>query len=126
MTQVPCSIAVVDDDQPMLKALRRLLNGRGFDTRTYGSAEEFIASLQQGLPDCLIVDFQMPHMTGLELQQHLRERGIAIPTIVMTAHGGDEVRERCVAAGAIAFLPKPLNNPSLFAAIDSAERLSRS
>jgi FixJ family two-component response regulator len=113
-------IAVVDDDPSVLKALSRLLRARGFQTRTYGSAKEFLVSLRGGLPVCLIVDLQMPEVSGLELQQHLARSGIQIPTIIITAHGDIGVRERCAAAGASAFLLKPLQDTSLVAAIDEA------
>jgi len=120
MAETPSWIAVVDDDPSVLKALRRLLRSRAWDARTYGSGPEFLAALPDGLPKCLIVDLQMPEMSGVELQQHLARRGIRIPTIVITAHGDAGVRERCEAAGAIAFLLKPLQDISLFSAIDRA------
>jgi FixJ family two-component response regulator len=113
-------IAVVDDDPSVLKALSRLLRSRAFHPKTYESGQEFLAAVPDGLPDCLIVDLQMPGMSGVELQQHLVRKGIRIPTIVITAHGDDGVRDRCEAAGAIAFLLKPLQDASLFAAIDKA------
>jgi FixJ family two-component response regulator len=120
MVEPPSWIAVVDDDPSVLKALRRLLRARALDARTYGSGQEFLAALPDGLPGCLIVDLQMAGMSGVELQQQLTRKGIRIPTIVITAHGDDGVRERCEAAGAIAFLLKPLQDTSLFAAIEKA------
>jgi FixJ family two-component response regulator len=118
-------IAIVDDDPAVLKALTRLLRTRAFQTKAYGSGQEFLAALPDGLPECLILDLQMPEMTGLELQQHLARRGIQIPTIVITALGDIGVRERCVSAGAVAFLSKPVQSTSLFAAIDDASAISR-
>jgi len=125
MAEAPSWIAVVDDDPSVLKALRRLLRARALDARTFGSGQEFLAALSDGLPECLIVDLQMPEMSGVELQQHLVRKGIRIPTIVITAHGDAGVRERCTAAGAIAFLLKPLQDTALFAAIDKAIGISR-
>jgi FixJ family two-component response regulator len=113
-------IAIVDDDPSVLKALARLLRARAFEARTYASAREFLSALHEGLPECLIVDLQMPDMTGLELQRHLIRRGLRIPTIVITAHNEAGARERCESAGAVAFLSKPLQDTSLFAAIESA------
>ena len=95
-------IAIVDDDPAVLKGLVRLLRGRALHPKTYGSAQEFLAALPDGPPECLIVDLQMPEMTGLELQQHLARIGIRIPTIIITAHGDIELRKRCESAGAIA------------------------
>jgi FixJ family two-component response regulator len=124
----PC-IAIIDDDPSVLKALSRLLRTRAFDARTYGSAQEFLAALPSGLPECLIVDLQMPGMSGLELMQHLRSRDIRVPTIVITAHGDTGLRQRCKSAGAIAFLVKPLQDTALFTALDlvrkAASRLGR-
>jgi FixJ family two-component response regulator len=113
-------IAIVDDDPSVLKALARLLRARAFEARTYASAREFLGALHGGLPECLIVDLQMPDMTGLELQRHLTRSGLRIPTIVITAHNEAGARERCEAAGAVAFLSKPLQDTSLLAAIDAA------
>ena len=113
-------IAIVDDDPSVLKALARLLRARAFDARTYTSAREFLNALHEGLPECLIVDLQMPDMTGLELQRHLTRSGLRIPTIIITAHDEAGARERCESAGAVAFLSKPLQDTSLLAAIESA------
>lgn len=122
MSRISPSIAIVDDDAPVLKALRRLLRGRGFEATTYGSASEFLTALHHQRPDCLILDLQMPGMNGLELLQHLKSLGIKVPTIVITAHGGENAAERCIAAGAVAFLAKPLQNAPLFDAIREATR----
>ena len=110
----------MDDDPSVLKALAWLLGARSFNARTYQSARQFLASLSGGLPDCLIADLQMPEMTGLELQQNLARKNIRIPTIIITGYDQAGMRERCKAAGAIAFLSKPLQDTSLFAAIDAA------
>lgn len=122
MDGVPHSIAIVDDDAAVLKALGRLLRGRGFDTRTYGSAHELLGTLSERKPDCLILDLQMPEMNGLELLLHMKRQGIHVPTIIVTAHGGVEIAERCMTAGAAAFLYKPLQNSPLFAAINEASK----
>lgn len=113
-------IAIVDDDVSVLKALSRLLGARSFATETYPSAQAFLDSLRNGRPECLIVDLQMPEMTGLELQRHLIGNGIHIPTIVITAHNDVNSRERCKTAGAIEYLLKPLQSATLLAAIGKA------
>ena len=117
MAEASSWIAVVDDDPAVLKALSRLLRSHAFRARTYGSGQEFLAALPTGLPDCLIVDFQMPEMNGLELQQHLVSNGIEIPTILITAHGDVALREH---SGLVASLRKPLQQQALFEAIDRA------
>jgi FixJ family two-component response regulator len=122
MAQPSPWIAIVDDDPSVLKALARLLRTRAVDARTYASAQDFIASLPDGatdeLPECLIVDLQMPEMNGLELQRYLNRAGIRIPTIVITAHREADMRELCEAAGAETYLLKPLQDTSLLSAID--------
>ena len=86
-------------------------------------AQEFLAALPGDLPECLILDLQMPEMNGLELLQQLTHREIQIPTIIITAHGDIGVREHCESAGAVAFLLKPVQDTSLFAAIDDVSRI---
>jgi FixJ family two-component response regulator len=113
-------VAIVDDDASVRKALALLLNASSIETDTYGSAAEFLQALPAGIPECLIVDLQMPEMTGLELQHHLVRVGIAIPTIVITAHNEFGAQERCRSAGAKAFLLKPIEEDVLLGAIKAA------
>ena len=123
MAEPPPWIAVVDDDPAVLKALSRLLRSHAFRARTYGSGQEFLSALPAGLPDCLIIDLQMPEMNGLELQQHLVSNGIKIPTILISAHADVALRDQ---AGLVASLRKPLQEKALFDAIDKAVGDSRS
>jgi FixJ family two-component response regulator len=120
MTKTSRIVAVVDDDSSLLRALERLLSTQPWTTKTFQSAKEFIASLPEGLPDCLIADFHMPEMSGLELQQDLNRKGLKIPTIIITSNTDPAVRQRCMAAGAIAYLQKPVHRAELFAIIDAA------
>jgi len=118
MRQASPSIAIVDDDPSVLKALARLLRTRAWHAKTYGSAREFTAALPDGIPECLILDLQMPGMGGLELHQRLTRAGIKIPTIFITANDCAEIRQRCEAAGTAAFLMKPMQGAAFFAAIE--------
>ena len=118
-------IAIVDDDAAVLRALSRLLRSHSFRVKTYGSGQEFLAALPDGLPECLIVDFQMPEMNGLELQQHLLSNGIAIPTILITAHGDAAIDSPPAGDTFVARLRKPLHDEALFSAIDRAIGNSR-
>jgi FixJ family two-component response regulator len=113
-------VGVVDDDPSVLKALARLLQTRGFQAKTFLSAQELLAALPDNFPECLIVDLQMPEMSGLDLLQRLTFKGIDIPTIIITAHDNDDMRQRCQAAGTVAYLLKPLQDAALFAAIAKA------
>jgi FixJ family two-component response regulator len=120
MLNQPARVAIVDDDASVLKALSRLLGTCSYRTVTYRSAREFLDSLQYGMPECLVVDMQMPEFTGLDLLHHLTRHGIQIPSIVITGHDEAGVRERCEAAGTRAYLLKPLRGEALIAAIDAA------
>jgi FixJ family two-component response regulator len=113
-------IAVVDDDPAVLRGLKRLLTAWSYRAETYESAREFLATLGDHRPDCLIVDLHMPDVTGLELQQLLAQSQIDIPTIFITAHDDEDVRERCKSAGAKALLAKPLHDQTLMDAIAAA------
>lgn len=122
MAAAPPMIAVVDDDPSVLKALTRLLRIRSFGAKTYSSALEFLASLPGDTPDCLIVDLQMPGMSGLELHQYLTGRGIDIPTIIITAQDQGDARQRCEVAGTAGYLLKPIEDTTLLEAIAKARR----
>jgi FixJ family two-component response regulator len=113
-------VAIVDDDLAVRKGLARLLGASAIRARGFASAREFLESLSAEVPECLIVDLQMPEMTGLELQGELTRLGARIPTIVITAHNERGLRERCLAAGAAAYLIKPLDGIQLLSSIDSA------
>src|SRR5690242_11636601 len=119
------SIAVVDDDSSVRKALARLLEANSFDAETYGSAQEFIDSLEIKRPECLVLDLHMPDYGGLELQYHLCRNGIGIPTVIITAHNEIGLRERCSSAGAAAFLVKPLIDKILIESINIATKSAR-
>lgn len=120
MSETSSWIAIVDDDPSILKALARLLRAHRLSSRTFVSGRDFLEAIQAGQPECLIVDLQMPDMTGLELQHHLLRSQVRIPTIVITAHGDTATRQSCEAAGATGFLTKPLDERDLLAAITSA------
>jgi FixJ family two-component response regulator len=113
-------VAVVDDDTSLLGAIERLLDTRSWITRTFRSGEQFLASLADGLPDCLILDLQMPGLSGLQVQEALIDKGVKIPTIIVTSNTDAAMREQCVSAGAFAYLTKPVRGAELIAAIERA------
>jgi FixJ family two-component response regulator len=119
-------VAVVDDDTSLLSAIERLLDSRPWITRTFRSGEQFLASLADGLPDCLILDLQMPGLSGLQVQEALIDKGIKIPTIIVTSNMDATMREQCVSAGAVAYLTKPVRGAELIAAIESASSVGSS
>jgi len=118
--KLPTRVAIIDDEPSVRKALARLLQASAFETKTYGSAREFIASMPGGLPECLVLDVHMPDLSGLDLQKYLRRSNKQIPTVVITAFDDAEIRAECAASGATAFLTKPLHGPTLVEAINAA------
>jgi FixJ family two-component response regulator len=106
-------IAIVDDDESVCRALRWLVRSLGMEAATFTSSQEVIGLLEAAPsfdPDCIVLDIQMPGMNGLEVQEWLARRGSRLPIIFITADDEVEVRERALAAGAVAFLRKPFNN----------------
>jgi FixJ family two-component response regulator len=112
-------IAVVDDDQSVREALENLISSVGFEVELFGSAEEFLDSHRPSQTDCAILDVRLPGISGVELQQRLAADGQSIPVIIITAQGDDKTRDEAVAAGAIAFLKKPVKEEVLLAALES-------
>ncbi len=119
MPSQPLHVAIVDDDASVLTALSRLLSTCSYRAATYQSARAFLESLRHGMPQCLVVDMQMPEFNGLDLLHHLTRHGIRIPTIVITGHDEAGNRARCEAVGTRAYLLKPLQGDVLIAAIDA-------
>lgn len=113
-------IAVVDDDHSVRKAVSRLLRSANLEAHAYASGQEFLDALRNAIPDCLVLDFRMPDMSGLELQRHLTGIGMVVPTIIMTGHDEPGMRADCLAAGACKYLRKPLDDRALLEAIDEA------
>jgi FixJ family two-component response regulator len=113
-------LSVVDDEDSVRSALKRLLKAWGFIVKTFKSAEDFLDSGLAQCPDLLILDVRMTGMSGLELQRTLIEKGSDMPVILMTAH--DDIAARTVAmeAGAVAFLQKPFEEKILIEAIQRA------
>ncbi len=114
------SVAIVDDDLSVRKALGRLLRANSFEAETYGSAQDFLDSLNVRKPECLILDLHMPDYGGLELKRYLNRNNINIPTVIITAHNDPGLREQCSRAGSEAFLVKPLTNMALIDSINRA------
>jgi FixJ family two-component response regulator len=118
-------IAIVDDDEGVLKALARLVAAHGFFPQAYASPHAFLDSLSGTKPDCAVLDLQMPNMSGLELHYAIRRAGIKLPTIIITAHDEVGCREECQAAGVLAYLLKPFGRRALMDAIKSATEPNR-
>jgi len=119
-------VALVDDDAAILRALSRLLALRGYETTTFTSAESFLLSVESSLPDILVLDLRMPGLDGLQLQEELIARGIRVPTVFLSGHGDVTSSVRALRNGAIDFLEKPCDEPTLLAALSRAVVVQRS
>jgi len=92
----------------------------GFRVETFESAEAFLTSADRDSIGCLVLDVRMPGMTGVDLLRHPAATGSPIPVIMLTAHGDDEMRWRCLEAGSTALLEKPGRTPALLDAVRRA------
>ena len=117
-------VLVVDDDAGVRKGMQRLIRIAGYDVETLDGAAAYLDRAPEPPPACLVLDVRMPGMSGLDLLQAVQGTARALPIVFISAYG-DEVRVQALAAGAVDFLYKPLDEELLFAAIDRALELSR-
>ena len=113
-------ICVVDDDESVRRSTKLLIESHGFRVATFESAEAFLTSEQRHDTSCLILDVQMPGISGLQLQSKLTHDRHSIPIIFITAYDDNQSRRHAMQAGAIAFLDKPFTEGQLFQTIRSA------
>ena len=114
------SVVVVDDDPSMRQALRRLLRLAGYAARAYESAEAFIGDGNAALATCLVLDVQLPGISGFDLRDRLARDGRALPVIFITAYDEPEARQHATRAGAVAYLTKPFAGRDLIDAVMQA------
>jgi FixJ family two-component response regulator len=117
-------LSVVDDDASVRAALGRLIKSFGFAVEIFGSGEEFLLLGSLRITSCLVLDVQMPGMSGLQLQRHLVAEGYRIPIIFITAFPNEKTRARALEAGAVDFLTKPFGEEALLSGIRTALELS--
>ena len=108
-------VAVVDDEQPVRRALQRLLRASGFDVRLFATGSDFMSHLE-GI-DCVILDLHLPGMSGFEVQEALAQRGASLPVVVLTGNDTPANRARSLANGAHAYLCKPVDDKVLLEAL---------
>ena len=113
-------LAVVDDDEDVRVALTRLVSSAGFAVETFPSGAEFLRSVEDHEPDCVVLDLHMPEMSGFDVQGALASAHSAVPVVVITGHDTPESRARAVALGAKVYLCKPVNDEALLTAIGTA------
>ncbi|MFM0150442.1 response regulator transcription factor [Paraburkholderia sp. RL18-085-BIA-A] len=114
-------VAVVDDDESVCRAIKRLLHSAGIGAETFSSGDEFLdtlAAIPSYRPACVILDIQMPGTNGLEVQRQLAPMGV--PIIMITAHDELSIRQAALGSGAAAYLRKPFNAAILIKAVEMA------
>jgi FixJ family two-component response regulator len=116
-------VFIVDDDPGVLQALSRLLNAAGYQTRAFSSAQEFLSVHDPSIPGCLVLDFAMPDLNGLQLQEALLAGGMSRPIVFVTGKGDIVTSVRAMKEGAVDFLTKPVSRTNLLAAIARARQL---
>ena len=113
-------ISIVDDDEPVRDSMRLLLESLGFRARDYASAQNLLDDPDGIDCSCLVLDLQMPGMSGLELLEMLRSRGVRVPALLVTANGDPKLESRIERAGILATLAKPVSENLLLEWIERA------
>ncbi len=117
----PKSIVFVVDDDPLLRdSIADLLGSAGWEVQTFGSATQFIQSPRPDVSACLILDVELPDLSGLDLQTELAKSGVGMPVVFLTGRGDIPMSVRAMKAGAVSFLTKPFRKEELFDAIHEA------
>jgi len=119
------TIYVVDDDDAVRDSLKILLESYQLTVRDFGSVPEFLDGLQRVDNSCLVLDLHLPAMGGFDVMNTLARRRVPLPVIVITGRSDSQTKARALAAGAIAFLEKPVDDQTLMNAIDAALRGNR-
>ncbi len=113
-------IAIVDDDPSVREGLSSLIRSAGLQVETFASAQEFLARTGAEAPSCLVLDLQLPGLSGLDLQKRMAEVGLEIPIVFLTGHGNIPASVQAMKAGAVEFLTKPFDEQDLLQAIQEA------
>jgi FixJ family two-component response regulator len=113
-------IAIVDDDPSVREGLRSLIRSTGLQVETFESAQDFLDRPGTEAPSCLVLDLQLPGLSGLDLQKRIAELGFQIPIVFLTGHGNIPASVRAMKAGAVEFLTKPFDDEELLRAVQEA------
>ncbi len=119
------TVFVVDDDVSVRQALESLLRAASLRVETFSSAQDFLARRVSNVPSCLVLDVQLPGLSGLELQNRMAEAKMEIPIVFITGHGDIPTSVRAMKAGAVEFLVKPFTDSDLLDAIQQAVKRDR-
>jgi FixJ family two-component response regulator len=113
-------VFVVDDDSSIREAIKSLVSLVGLRVETFGTAQEFLRSERPDVPGCVVLDVELPGLSGLDLQRELAAHGIRLPIIFITGYGDIPMSVRAMKAGALEFLTKPFRDQDLLDAIQQA------
>jgi len=113
-------VFVVDDDSSIREAIAILVKLAGLRVETFGTAQEFLRSKRPDLPGCVVLDVELPGLSGLDLQRDLTAHGVKLPIIFITGYGDIPMSVRAMKAGALEFLTKPFRDQDLLDAIQQA------
>ncbi|QUD87527.1 response regulator FixJ [Phenylobacterium montanum] len=113
-------VHVIDDDEAVRDSLAFLLDAAGMKSRTYESADAFVARLDQAEPGCVVTDVRMPGMSGVDLVRHLTAAGSSLPVVVITGHGDVSLAVEAMKGGAIDFIEKPFDDDTILSALKGA------
>lgn len=111
-------VHIVDDDDSVRRSVGFMLKTSGYRVCAYPSGREILKEARSLQAGCVLLDIRMPDMDGLEVQEALKERGVALPVIIMTGHGDVPLSVRAMKAGAIDFIEKPFEKAVLLAAVE--------
>jgi FixJ family two-component response regulator len=125
MQQPDAVIAIVDDDPSAREGLSSLIRSAGLQVESFASAQEFLARPGPEAPSCLVLDLQLPGLSGLDLQKRMAEVGLEIPIVFLTGHGNIPASVQAMKAGAVEFLTKPFDDEELLRAIHEAVERDR-
>ena len=120
MSEKDALVFIVDDDRHTRDSLSNLIRSAGLSAQTFSSAQEFLAAERPNGPGCLVLDVQLPGLSGLDLQRELAKAGVQIMIVFITGYGDIPTSVRAIKAGALEFLTKPLNREDLLRAIQQA------
>jgi FixJ family two-component response regulator len=126
LTELQPIIAIVDDDPATREGLSSLLRSAGWGTETFASGQEFLDHRWMDTPSCVLLDLELPGLTGLDLQKRMAEVNLEIPIVFITGHGNIPSSVQAIKLGAVEFLTKPVDEEQLLLAIVEAVQHDRS
>lgn len=118
-------VFIVDDDEELRESLSWLFESAGLHVESYATAQEFLIAYKPGDPGCLLIDVRMPGLSGLELQDELRRRGVSPPIIMMTGYAKVPMAVQALKGGALDFIQKPFSDQALLERVREAIELDR-